>query len=54
VESYHGKVTYLVDVVEPPAEQFRESAAMTDEDFDFQEHTWKKVTGEENGFTLDD
>ena len=54
VESQSGEVTYLADVAEPPAEQYRQSATMPDEDADFIERTVESVMGEGEDSTFDD
>jgi hypothetical protein len=45
VESQNAEVKYVTDVAEPVAEQYRESTTMTDEDYEFVEHTLESVMG---------
>ena len=45
VESQNAEVKYVTDVAEAAALQYRESATMTDEDYEFVEHTVESVTG---------
>ena len=51
VESQHGEVEY---VAEPAALQYRESTTMTDEDYEFVEHTVESVMGEEANSAADE
>lgn len=48
VEEQHGQVEYRA---EPEALQYRESANMADEDYDFIERTTKSVMGDSNDFS---
>ena len=50
VESVHGEVDY---VAEPPAQQYRDSLNIKDEDYEFMEHTVESVMGE-TGVVADD